>query len=1448
MLTHLRRNPWMYALLLTFSLLAGCGDPNTGTDAGDKTCETSGDCLADQRCQRGKCIAKEQNVAPVAEAGDDKTGKTKKRVDLDGSTSYDDDGDNLTYKWSFSSKPENSQATLEKADTPYPYFTPDVAGDYVVALVVNDSNFDSEEDTITITVEKGVNKLPEANAGSDQTVAVGATVNLDGSKSSDPDDDKLTFKWKFTPPTGSKAVLSDETAEKPTFDADIAGKYELELTVNDGEADCESPAKITVTAVENLDKVPVLTQVDPAQGPAGLSSFDIKLIGKDFADGAVLLFQNREVSTTFVSGTELTASVDLSGVTPGKYPMKVKNPNQKESSSVDFEVIDIPTPKITKLLPASAGQNAKFTIGVEGTGFVQGAKIYFTGTELVTKYISPTKLEGEMDLAGTQIGSYPMYVRNPGAKTSDPSNFTVTVPPPPPEITLLNPEFGKSGTKIDFTVFGKNYQGAKIIFDGKEIPTKNPTPGELQADPKLDLTGIAGGSYEVKVRNFDGSTSTPINFTVLDQYPTPNIATLSPAAGEVDSVITVTIAGRWIDKAATVLFNNKAAKSTTFVSDKEIKAEFDTTGLTANQDYPVAVENPGPNGTKRKSNTLLFKAKPLPPPSITSITSTPLHSESAGVITVKGIGFTPSTVVQISNNGTRSTSTTYCRLPTLQYTSASDQPTKFINSTTLEVTVAKLPKVTSTTYDYYGIRVRRGTQYSNIRCVYVNYYAPTAPRLTSISPVAIVQGSTSPTRITVSGSYFNTYSKIHFGGKEVKTVYSSSSRLYYDFDHSTAMPGVFDVQVVNSTGLKSAVFKFTLLKKGQPLISSVSPTSLYAGDKINVTLNGSGFDSKAVVHIDGKATTFTTTYKSPTQVVLESAVFTIAQKGAVALTVVNPGTPPVNSNPISVTVLLRTAPRLTTIYNRSLSNSTVNIEEGSTPELEFYGDYYRTGAQAELGKTNPKLFPCHYIYSDSRLKCHVDVSGLPRGTVDLRIMNPDGQYSPYKQMTIIAPTPPTLTSIDPGVGYNNRKYTVTLKGTRFSKSSQVLVGTKVISTITFVSATEIKVEADLNGLPPRSLVSFKVRNVVAGTNYDSNAVDLIVLPPPTPLITYISPGWVHTGGKRTITLYGTDLDATSQLTFNGKAVTTKSITKTSIQVEVDLTGVAKGQYAFQAVADATRKSKLAYLGVEQAASAEVTYVNPTGVNHTTSTVPVTVYGKNFDPSATVTLGGLSVNATITATTIKFSISFPAALFPNGQPIPLVITNPGAAATTFNMYAMDASHPAIAYVSPRTVNPNTYTYVYAYAGTYSKQSSSDLLYINNTSYSRRYYSTYIRTYYSSTYRSPTTPGKVKVELRRGTNISNPVYFTVGTSSGKLTYAEPAYGKVGQAVTLKVKGTGFTTSPAAQLFIDGVKATGSVSVASTQLQTTFTPSKAGVIAIHVLNGDGKKTKTVYFNAYP
>lgn len=134
---------------------------------------------------------------PVAHAGADQTAFApaggQAEVQLDGSGSYDPDGDPLQYVWTWSAGQQQHQATGVKPTVQLP------VGQHLIQLVVFDGVFYSAPDTVLTTVIQGKNQPPVANAGPDQTVSASAGglahVGLDGSGSYDPDGDPLHYIW-----------------------------------------------------------------------------------------------------------------------------------------------------------------------------------------------------------------------------------------------------------------------------------------------------------------------------------------------------------------------------------------------------------------------------------------------------------------------------------------------------------------------------------------------------------------------------------------------------------------------------------------------------------------------------------------------------------------------------------------------------------------------------------------------------------------------------------------------------------------------------------------------------------------------------------------------------------------------------------------------------------------------------------------------------------------------------------------------------------------------------------------------------------------------------------------------------------------------------------------------------------------------------------------------------
>jgi alpha-tubulin suppressor-like RCC1 family protein len=111
------------------------------------------------------------DTAPVANAGLPKSVLLGDTVLLDGSKSSDVDNDLLTYKWSFVTRPDGSDAFIASPTSAQPSFFPDLWGSYVVQLVVNDGWLDSPPSTVNIQVTSTSHAIIEEIKALQTTIA-----------------------------------------------------------------------------------------------------------------------------------------------------------------------------------------------------------------------------------------------------------------------------------------------------------------------------------------------------------------------------------------------------------------------------------------------------------------------------------------------------------------------------------------------------------------------------------------------------------------------------------------------------------------------------------------------------------------------------------------------------------------------------------------------------------------------------------------------------------------------------------------------------------------------------------------------------------------------------------------------------------------------------------------------------------------------------------------------------------------------------------------------------------------------------------------------------------------------------------------------------------------------------------------------------------------------------
>lgn len=170
---------------------------------------------------RGRCAAATLeglvrdtvDEAPVAVPGADQEVRRRQLVVLDGSGSYDPNGDALEVTWR--QRTGRWPAQLSGASLLRPRFTVPVdapLGLMTFELEACDSRGACSTASAGVTVLDGepANRPPLAEAGDDLKGRVGAHLDLDGRRSFDPDGDALTYRWTVPGFPAARLINADQ--------------------------------------------------------------------------------------------------------------------------------------------------------------------------------------------------------------------------------------------------------------------------------------------------------------------------------------------------------------------------------------------------------------------------------------------------------------------------------------------------------------------------------------------------------------------------------------------------------------------------------------------------------------------------------------------------------------------------------------------------------------------------------------------------------------------------------------------------------------------------------------------------------------------------------------------------------------------------------------------------------------------------------------------------------------------------------------------------------------------------------------------------------------------------------------------------------------------------------------------------------------------------------------
>ena len=682
-----------------------------------------------------------------------------------------------------------------------------------------------------------------------------------------PDSSNVT--WTYV---GGGLVTRTWTVTLPT----ALGAYEFRLYSNNTFTRLATSPSITVA---NLNPIPTVTSLSPANLAAGSATFSLTVTGTGFVNSSVVQFAGAARPTTFVSATQLTATIDAADVAAiGGYVITVFTPAPGGGRTAGtFLTVTAPpaAPALTAVSPTSLPANTPgATLTLTGTNFVGTSVVQFDAAARPTTYISATQLAvtlsaGDLAVAGTHTlmvvtpapgggvsGSLSLPVIGPLLGVS----ATQASPGTPVSVTLTNGT-GAGGDWLAFAVAGSaDTSYLTWTYVGGGVTTTSWTV----------TLPAAFGAYEFRLFSNNTFTRLATSPTITDANvnPTPTLTSLSPATFTAGSAsFSLTVIGTGF-VSGSVLQLDGGARPTTVASASQLTATIAAADVVSLGTHTITVFNPAPGGGA-SLGTIVVVTPPPPAPTLTSVSPTSLAAGTAGAtLTLTGSDFAGTSIVQFDGAA---------------------RPTTYGSATQLVVTLSGGDLAIAGTHTLSVVTPAPGGGVS--AGVTLAVVGPIlAVSATQASPGAAVTGTlTNGTggagdwlALALNGAADSSYVTWTYVGGGVAT------RTW-----TVALPaafGTYEFRLFSNNTFTRLATSPTIIVADlnpAPTVNSISPATLAAGSaSFSLTVNGTGFVSSSIVQFDGTAQP--TTVVSATRLTATIAAADVASLGTHTITVVTP--------------------------------------------------------------------------------------------------------------------------------------------------------------------------------------------------------------------------------------------------------------------------------------------------------------------------------------------------------------------------------------------------------------------------------------------------------------------------------------------------------------------------------------------------------------------------------
>jgi len=271
---------------------------------------------------------------------------------------------------------------------------------------------------------------------------------------------------------------------------------------------------------------PTLTSISPTSAPVGSAEFTLTATGSNFIPGSVVKWGGSNRTTTFVSATQLTATIPATDLTTGgTAQVTIFNPSPGGGTSAGKTFsIENPAPTLNSISPTSAtAGGAAFTLTLDGSNFVSGSVVRWNGNNRTTTFVSAAQLTASIPASDIASGGTPQVtVLNPTPGGGTTAALTFTVENPLPALLLLTPSSAVAGTAgFTLRLDGSGFVPTSVVQWGGVNRTTTFVSGSRVTTAIAAADIASPGSVQVTVFNPTpvGGTSNPLTFTIAATQP-----------------------------------------------------------------------------------------------------------------------------------------------------------------------------------------------------------------------------------------------------------------------------------------------------------------------------------------------------------------------------------------------------------------------------------------------------------------------------------------------------------------------------------------------------------------------------------------------------------------------------------------------------------------------------------------------------------------------------------------------------------------------------------------------------------------------------------------------------------------------------------------------------------------------------------------------------------------